>query len=300
MQLQQPSLLVIGSSNTDMVVKTAAFPKPGETVLGGSFLMNPGGKGANQAVAAARLGAHIDFVTKLGKDIFGAYTLDALKREGIDCSHVIETADHPSGVALITVNEEGENNIVVASGANMQLKPAEIDDRLLQQAGFILIQLEIPLSTIEHIAHTAKRYDTKLVLNPAPATVLPTGLLQYIFLVTPNETETEMLTGIYPADLVSMQQAANHLLAQGVQQVVITLGSKGAFWMNASGHELVPAPLVTAIDTTAAGDVFNGALVTSLAGGADLSAACLFACKAASIAVTRMGAQASAPYLHEI
>lgn len=300
MDLQTGKILVIGSSNTDMVVKTSCFPKPGETILGGDFIMNPGGKGANQAVAAARLGANIKFITKIGTDVFGAYTLEALKKESIDTGSIIEASNYPSGVALITVNDKGENTIVVASGANMQLDPNEISDELLQEADIILLQLEIPLPTINDIADRAKRYNKKLVLNPAPATDLPDELLDGLFLITPNERETEMLTGIYPSDEESMEQAGNYLLEKGVQNIAITLGSKGVFLMNAAGKYLIPAPSVRALDTTAAGDVFNGALVTAVAEGMCLPEACSFACRAAAIAVTRMGAQASAPFRNEL
>ena len=203
-------------------------------------------------------------------------------------------------MALITVNDKGENSIVVASGANMQLEPNEVSEQLLQEADIILLQLEIPLPTNNHIANRAKRYDKKVVLNPAPATDLSDELLDGLFLITPNERETEMLTGIYPADEVSMEQAANYLLQKGVRYIAITLGSKGVFLMNAAGKYLIPALVVNALDTTAAGDVFNGALVTAIAEGMNMPEACSFACKAAAIAVTRMGAQASAPFRNEL
>jgi len=181
-----------------MVVKTNKFPLPGETILGGEFIMNAGGKGANQAVAAARLGANINFVTKIGKDVFGSYTMSALRYEGIDTATIIKTAKYPSGVALITVNGTGENMILVAPGANMQLMPQDIKEELFKKAAIVLIQLEIPLETVEYIVQTGKRYKVKTVLNPAPAAILSDDLLDGLHLITPNEIETHMLTGIYP------------------------------------------------------------------------------------------------------
>ena len=293
-------ILVIGSSNTDMVVRTPKFPLPGETILGDEFFMTPGGKGANQAVAAARLGADVQFLSKIGKDVFGSYTLAALSHEGISTTHLVKTGDHPSGIALITVNAAGENTIVVASGANMQLVPEDIPATLIDNAGIILMQLEIPLPTIGYVINKANAAGKKVVLNPAPATALSSTVLNGLFLLTPNESEAEKLTGIVLADLSDLKRAGNFLLKKGVQNVVITLGERGAFLMNEADTLLVPSPLVSPVDTTAAGDVFNGALVTALAHGALLPEACDFACRAAAISVTRVGAQSSAPYKREL
>ncbi len=300
MEKRPLKILVIGSANTDMVIRTRAFPMPGETVLGGDFLMNPGGKGANQAVAAARLGADVTFITKIGKDVFGSYTLAALQHEGINIKHVIKSAEHPSGVALITVNDKSENTIVVAPGSNMQLSFDEIDEKLVRAADIILMQLEIPLHTIEHVVQQARELGKKLVLNPAPALGLPAPVLDGLFLITPNQNETTIMTGINPATLPDMKRAGNYLLKRGVQNLVITLGDRGAFLMNEQHTLLIPSPLVSPVDTTAAGDVFNGALVTALAEGETLPEACNFACRAAAISVTRRGAQSSAPYRKEI
>jgi ribokinase len=300
MKLQPQKVLIIGSSNTDMVVRTSQFPQPGETVLGGEFIMTGGGKGANQAVAAARLGAKLNFVTKIGKDVFGSFTLASLRQEGIDTSTVIKTGKYPSGVALINVNDDGENTIVVASGANMELMPRDIKEDLYKNAAFILIQLEIPLATVEQIVVTAKHFNTKVVLNPAPATPLSAAVLDGLYLITPNEIEAEMLAGVYPGSLPAMKKVGKYFIDNGVQNVVITLGAKGVFLMTAHSSGILPSPTVTAVDSTAAGDVFNGALVTFLAEGMELREACEFACKAASISVTRRGAQASAPYRKEL
>ncbi|MCF0041633.1 ribokinase [Dyadobacter fanqingshengii] len=293
-------VLVIGSSNTDMVVQTADFPKPGETVLGGEFLMNAGGKGANQAVAAARLGANVRFVAKIGKDLFGQEAKKGFLKEGLDIQYLIETADHASGIALITVNANGENEIVVASGANMNLHPSDLPDEIFQNIDFALIQLEIPLKTITYIIDKCRSMGIKVIMNPAPAASLDKQLLASIHLITPNETETELLTGIYPGNAETMQKASGYFHQAGIAHVIITLGSAGVYLSNKKYAEIIPAHKVKALDTTAAGDVFNGAILTALASGEDWPEACRFACKAAAISVTRIGAQNSAPYLHEL
>ena len=300
METAPANILVIGSSNTDMVVRTHKFPVAGETILGDEFFMTPGGKGANQAVAAARLGADVQFLSKIGKDVFGSYTLAALNHEGISTAHLVKTGDHPTGIALITVNAAGENTIVVASGANMQLLPEDIPATLIDNAGIILMQLEIPLPTIEFVIKKANSAGKKVVLNPAPATTLPSTILNGLFLLTPNESEAEILTGLVLTDLSDLKRAGNFLLKKGVHNVVITLGERGAFLMNGRDIMIVPSPLVSPVDTTAAGDVFNGALVTALAQGALLPEACDFACRAAAISVTRVGSQSSAPYKREV
>lgn len=296
----QGKILVIGSSNTDMVVKTRQFPRPGETVLGGTFLMTPGGKGANQAVAAARLGARVRFVTKVGDDIFGRQVLEGYSAENLDMQYIATSHKFPSGVALITVNDDGENEIVVASGANMDLTPEDLPDVIFKDVELVLIQLEIPIDTVGYIVQKCSALNIKLVLNPAPATTLPEALLKQIYLITPNETETEFLTGIYPKDDSLLEKAARQLLEKGVEHVVITLGKRGVFLFDKSHSQIIPAKAVDAVDTTAAGDVFSGALVTALANGLDWIPACQFACEAAAYAVTKIGAQTSAPYLREL
>ena len=291
---------MIGSSNTDMVVRTAEFPKPGETVLGGTFMMNAGGKGANQAVAAARLGADVRFVAKIGRDIFGEEAKKGFLKEGLDIQYLLETSDYASGVALITVNANGENEIVVASGANMDLRPADLPDEIFNDVAFVLIQLEIPLETVAYIIDKCLRSNIKVILNPAPAAALSKQLLEGIFLITPNETETRILTGIYPDNEVSMHQAANVFHRAGIEHVIITLGSAGVYLSNRQFAELIPSKKVKALDSTAAGDVFNGAILTALSSGKDWPDACRFACDAAAISVTRAGAQNSAPYSSEL
>jgi len=293
-------ILIIGSSNTDMVVRTASFPKPGETILGGSFLMNPGGKGANQAVAAARLDGDVRFVTKTGDDIFGQQAIQGFLKEGLDINYSKITPDFPSGIALITVSDSGENQIVVASGANMDLNPEDLPHAAFTDVDYALLQLEIPLSTVEFAVQKCQEMNIKVILNPAPAAKINDDLLSKIFLITPNETETELLTGILPDTPEKMQRAAEILLRKGVQHIMITLGKKGVFLHNENTQETIPAFEVEAKDTTAAGDVFNGALITALSKGKDLKSAAVFASKAAAISVTRLGAQSSAPYLNEL
>jgi len=296
------SILVIGSSNTDMVVKTTHFPTPGQTVLGGRFFMFPGGKGANQAVAAAKLNGQVSFITKLGKDIFGDQSLSGFRETGMDTRYISRDDKEPSGIALITVNEKGENHIVVAPGANHTLSPADLDQAELAflQSQWVLMQLEIPIETIVHAAGKAEKLGKKIVLNPAPAQTLPEDLFPKLFLFTPNETEAGFYTGVHVTDMNTARQAATILLKKGVANVVITLGSKGAYFSNASEEMLIPAPIVQAVDTTAAGDVFNGALCVALAEDMTWKEALYWACRAAAFSVTRMGAQSSTPTREEL
>ena len=295
-------IIVIGSSNTDMVIKTGKLPVPGETILGGTFLMNPGGKGANQAVAAARLGGKVTFIMKRGNDLFGNQTVGLLMREGIDTQFIVKDLEFPSGVALITVDSKGENSIVVAPGSNGNLLPEDIPQMIFENGKFeiLLLQLEIPLSTVEYSAVKAFERGIKVILNPAPACKLSDNLLQHIWLLTPNETETEIITGVRITDIPSAERATEVIQERGVKNVIITLGETGAFVKSENYTGLIPGVKVNPVDTTAAGDIFNGALAVAISEGRDLNDAVTFANKAASISVTRMGAQASAPYRSEI
>ena len=295
-------IIVIGSSNTDMVIKTEKIPMPGETILGGTFLMNPGGKGANQAVAASRLGGKVTFIAKIGDDLFGNQTTGILKKEGIDTSYIVKDSELPSGIALITVDEEGENSIVVAPGSNHNLMVQDIDNDILTGDKFkvMLLQLEIPLMTVEYAALTAAESGIKVILNPAPAQKLHDYLLRHIWLLTPDESEVELLTGIKVHNEFTAEAAATSLLKRGVKNVIITMSAKGAFVKSEDFTEMFPGIQVKAVDTTGAGDVFNAALAVATAEGKGLRDAVIFANKAASICVTRMGAQASAPYRKEI
>ena len=306
------SILIIGSSNTDMVVKTNRFPLPGQTVLGGQFFMFPGGKGANQAVAAARLimggnsasekGSRVTFITKLGTDIFGDQSFSGFQKAGIDTRYIMRDQKTPSGVALITINEQGENHIVVAPGANNTLLPVDLDQAELAflDSEWVLMQLEIPIDTIIYAAEKANSMGKKIILNPAPAQALPEDIFPKIFLFTPNETEAEFYTGVNIHNLDSSREAAKILLSKGVRNVVITMGSRGAFFKNANEEMMIQAPVVKAVDTTAAGDVFNGALCVALSESMPWEKALSWASRAAAYSVTRMGAQSSAPDREEL
>ena len=295
-------IIVIGSSNTDMVVKSKKLPSPGETILGGTFLMNPGGKGANQAVSAARLSGNVTFVTKTGNDLFGERSRHLFDNEGIDTKFIIRDSINPSGVALISVDENGENCIVVAPGSNATLDAYDIDDAVYetQQSDVFLMQLEIPVSTVEFVALKVAGKGNRVILNPAPARQLSSELLSSLYIITPNEVEAEILTGISVHDTISAEKCARKLFQKGVKNVVITMGAAGAFLFTQDISKMVPVIPVKAIDTTAAGDVFNGALAVAISEGKELEDAVMFANKAAAISVTRMGAQASAPYRNEI
>jgi ribokinase len=294
-------IVVIGSTNTDMVVKAARIPAPGETILGGRFLMNPGGKGANQAVAAARLGGEVVFVAKVGDDLFGREAKALFAKEGIRTQYVLTDPCEPSGVALIMVDGKGENCISVASGANGTLTTADLEPARgeIEQAGLVLMQLETPVETVLRAAQWAAAKGVPVVLNPAPACELPDELLSCLSMITPNESEAELLTGVKVTDEASAAAASIVLCAHGVKSVVVTMGSKGAFVFAEGRGKFVPAVKVQAVDTTAAGDVFNGALAVALTEGRPLAEAVGFAAQAAAVSVTRMGAQASAPYRNE-
>jgi ribokinase len=295
-------IYVIGSSNTDMVVKTEKLPMPGETVIGGIFFMNPGGKGANQAVAAARLGGRVTFIARVGADLFGSQALQQFQKENINTQFVTQDPEHPSGVALIGVDRQGENTIIVAPGSNRQLNVKDVANAFesIEEKSIILIQLEIPQETVEFAILSGKRKNCDVILNPAPVQPVDNNALRNLSIITPNETEAEMLTGIRITDLKTAEQAARQLHQAGVPNVIITLGSKGAFVSTGANGKLVAAPKVTALDTTAGGDCFNGALAVALAEGMKIEGAVDFACRAASLSVTRMGAQSSMPYRKEI
>ena len=296
-----PKIIVLGSANTDMVVKAKTLPLPGETILGGEFFMNAGGKGANQAVAAARLGGDVLLVAKVGDDIFGKQTIEGLQKEKINTSFIFIDKTAPSGTALINVNAQGENCIVVAPGANANLLPADIAKvKGMEAAQILLMQLEIPMVTIEQVAKYAKQNDQKIIINPAPAQKLSDELLNGLYLITPNETEASILTGIHVVDETSAAEAANIFLSKGVQNVIVTLGKQGAYFHNNEEHFLVAAPIVQSIDTTAAGDTFSGAIAVAITEDKSWKQSIEFAVKAASISVTRLGAQASVPYRNEI
>ena len=296
------SIVVVGSTNTDMVIKASHLPQPGETILGGTFFMSAGGKGANQAVAAARLGASVLLMAKTGFDIFGKQAIELFDKEGIDTSCIVRDRMEPSGVALITVDDKGENCIVVAPGANAALRSEDINEakEKIENASLVLIQLETPIETVEYVATIAASKGIKLILNPAPAAKLSDELLKKISIITPNQKEAEMLTGLKVIDESSAKQAAMLLQKKGIETVIITMGASGAFVLHENKYTMVPGHKVNVVDTTAAGDVFNGALAVALCEGKTIEDSVAFACKAAAISVTRLGAQASAPHRREV
>jgi ribokinase len=300
--MENRKIVVVGSSNMDMVVKTDHIPVPGETVLSGSFFMNPGGKGANQAVAVSRLGGEVTFITKTGNDVFGKQFSQLFSDEGIDTSYILSDDDLPSGVALITVDEAGENSIVVASGSNANLHVKDLEAALSQiaSAGILLVQLEIPMTTVNYVVQYASNKGVKVILNPAPANTLSHELLESVYILTPNKTEASMISGIEVTDMQSAKKAAQFICSKGAKNVVVTMGALGAVICKSGECSTVNAVKVQPVDTTAAGDVFNGALAVAVSEGKGLEEAVDFACEAAAISVTRLGAQSSIPYRTEL
>jgi ribokinase len=296
------NLFVVGSSNIDMVIYLPRIPSIGETILGGESQMIYGGKGANQAVAAKRSGAEIGFITKLGSDAFAIDYAAYLEKEGFSKRFILNDNYTPTGIAQILVSEKGENSIAVAPGSNMTLMPADLTQFLpeLAQANYLLMQLEIPLSTVEFLVETCANKGVKVILNPAPAQKLSDQILKNIWMITPNETEAELLTGINISDSESATTAARILYDKGVANVIITLGEKGCLLYNANGLATFPAFKVIAVDSTAAGDVFNGALASALTRGRDIEEAIIYGSMAAAISVTKKGAQPSIPHESEI
>ncbi|WGV98758.1 ribokinase [Vibrio sp. YMD68] len=295
-------LVVLGSVNADHVLQVPSFPRPGETLHGRNYQVIPGGKGANQAVAAARLNADIGLIACVGDDAFGINIRESFKFDGINTGGVKIQPNCPTGIAMIHVSESGENSICISAEANAKLSADAIEPDLehIRQAKYLLMQLETPLDGIEKAAMVAKDSRTSVILNPAPARDLPDSLLQCVDVITPNETEAEVLTGVTVTDNDTAQQAADVLHTKGIEIVMITLGVKGVWLSNNGRGELIPGFKVDAIDTTAAGDTFNGALITGLLEDMQLESAIKFAHAAAAISVTRFGAQTSIPTREEV
>jgi ribokinase len=295
--VRSPSIVVIGSSNTDLIIRVPHIPSAGETILGGKFMSAAGGKGANQAVGAARAGGKVTLIARLGKDAFGDRAMAALRHDGVGVRHVSRDASAASGVALVFVARDGENSIAVAGGANAKLSPANVKQAagVIRKAAILVMQLETPLTTVLAAALLAAKAGVLIILNPAPARPLPNRLLKLISVLTPNETEAELLTGIKVADERGAARACAILRSRGVSTVILTLGARGAYLADAGGQRLVPGFKVKAVDSTAAGDIFNGALAVALAEGKDVYDAVRFANAAAAYSVTRQGAQPSAP-----
>ncbi len=302
MPITKPPILVIGSCNTDMMIKVARVPRAGETILGGNFATTAGGKGANQAVAAARAGGGVTFIARVGQDVFGQEAVTGFLREGINANYVVSDPANPSGVALIFVGNNGENSIAVASGANAELNRQDVwrARKALRQAHVLLLQLETPLQTVEAAAEIAFAAGVPIILNPAPAQPLPSTLLKRIYLLTPNESEAELLTGVAVSNQATAAKAAEKLLRRGVRSVIVTMGARGAFVAAGNVRQFIPGYKVKAVDSTGAGDVFNGTLAVAVAEGRSLLEAAHFASAAAAFSVTRMGAQASIPTRKQI
>lgn len=294
-------IICIGSSNTDMVVRSERLPRPGESVIGGGFVMAGGGKGANQAVAIARMGHKVVFAAALGEDMFGDEAIARYRQYGVDTSYIVRKKT-PSGIALIMVDAAAQNSISVALGANSELSVADVMPALdlIEPNDIVLMQLEIPMETVAACVAVAAAKGARVVLNPAPAAEVSADVLSKLYLITPNQTEAETLTGIEVRDEQSARAAAEALRAKGVKRVIITMGGDGALLDDGGRVEMVPAFRVNAVDTTAAGDVYNGAICAALAEGCSLRDAMIFGSKASAISVTRIGAQPSIPTREEV
>jgi ribokinase len=299
--MAKPKITVIGSSNTDMICKVPNIPEPGETVMGTNFFTVQGGKGANQAVAAARAGGDVVFIACVGNDIFGEQAIEAYQKDGIDTSSIQRINGVPTGVALINVADSGENSIAVAPGANASLSVPMVDEykEIILNSDIVLMQLEIPIETVYYVAQLANAANIPVVLNPAPARAIDPEMMKLFTMVTPNEHEAVLLSGIWP-EARTEKESASAIHKQGVQTVIVTTGSKGAYYLHNGSEGNVEGITVKAVDTTAAGDTFNGYLVVELAKGKPLAEAIAVANKAAALSVTRYGAQTSIPYASEL
>jgi ribokinase len=296
-------IVVVGSSNTDLIIKVSEIPRPGETLLGGAFMTFPGGKGANQAVAAARAGGEVVFIAAVGDDPYGEEAIKGYKLDHINTEDIKVCKGIPSGIAMITIADSGENAITVASGANAELRPADLEEieEPFLEADYMLIQLETPLDTVRKAVELCSELNTRVILNPAPAAELPDEILNRVSIITPNELEAERLTGITVIDEPTAAEAADALHKRGIDTVIITLGATGAYLSDrATGiRKIVPGFSVSAVDTTAAGDVFNGQLAVSLAEGKPLERAIVESHGAAALSVQKLGAQSSIPRREE-
>lgn len=294
-----PDILVVGSLNADLVVRAPRFPQPGETISGDDLNIFPGGKGANQAVAAARLGANVSMLGRVGKDNFGDFLLENLKQNKVD-STLIQRDDSSTGTAIIIVDSSGQNSIVLSSGANGNVSIADVDNIPFANYQLLLLQLEIPLPTVLRAAQRAKESNTRVVLNPAPAKELPDELIALADFIIPNETELSLLTKQKVSDIASAESAARNLLGRGAKHVIVTLGGKGALIVNTETCKQVDTYLVNVVDTTAAGDAFIGGFATSLLENKSLEEAVRFGCACGALAVTKFGAQPSLPTKEEV
>lgn len=289
-----PEILVVGSLNADLVVRAPRFPQPGETISGGDLQVIPGGKGANQAVAAARLGAVVSMLGRVGGDNFGTFLLDNLEQNKVNISRVLRD-DSSTGTAIIIVDEDGQNSIVLSPGANGMVTPADVESESFLHHELLLLQLEIPAPAVLRAAQRARGKNVRVILNPAPAKEIPDELIALADFIVPNETELSLLTGQSVDDISSAEKAAKQLLDRGAGNVIVTLGSKGALLVGAETSTHVHTFPVEVVDTTAAGDAFIGGFATKLLESNDLPSAVQFACACGALAVTKFGAQPSLP-----
>ncbi|MGB9680445.1 MAG: ribokinase [Thermoanaerobacteraceae bacterium] len=295
-------IIVVGSINMDIVIKVQHIPKIGETIIAKDLKNYNGGKGANQAVSIARLGANVSMIGRVGNDDYGNKLYKDLKNEGINCESVEFDYNIPTGTAFINVSEKGENNIVVYQGANKSLNIEQIEKYgyVFDGAKICVIQLEIPVETVEFVVDLCYQKGVKVILNPAPACELPDTLLEKVYILTPNETELALLSRSKIETIADIKKASKYLLDKGVQNVITTIGEKGSFFINKDTEKLFDAIKVTAVDTTAAGDSFTGALAVALSEGKNIETAIEFATYVAALTVTKEGAQSSLPYRDEV
>ncbi|MGM8365805.1 ribokinase [Virgibacillus sp. W0181] len=298
----KPNIIVIGSFMMDLIVRTSRFPNVGETIIGNNFSRFPGGKGANQAVAASRLGGQVTMAGKLGDDEFGKEFQQTLTEHGVNTDYVLYDSCAPTGIGSISLDAEGDNKIIVVPGANMQYNVDDLKrlETLIDGMDIMVLQLEMDLNVVEAAVMIAKDKDIPVILNPAPATELSAKLLSHVTFLTPNESEAELLTGVPIHHLKDAERAGQKLLDLGVKHVVITLGENGAALIDKTGMHHVPGFPTNVVDTVAAGDSFNGALAVALAKGESLKDAVEFANCAGALAVTKVGAIPSIPELKDV
>ncbi|MBF7095577.1 ribokinase [Alkalibacter mobilis] len=295
-------ITVVGSLNMDLVITAPTIPRPGETVLGTSFKQIPGGKGANQADAAAKLKADVTMIGAVGKDSMGEQLKRSLESDGVDVQRVLEKDDYSTGVAAIIVEEKGNNAIAVAPGANYGLTPEDIEnmEECFKKTNVMIVQLETPLETVRKALKMAKDFGAITILNPAPARELDEEILSLTDILTPNETELEILSGLPTDNLDDIQIAAEKLMEKGVKEMIVTLGGQGCMHITKENISVMPAYKVKVVDTTAAGDSFNGAIGVALDEGKTMEEALKFAMKVGAMTVSKAGAQTSLPYLNEV
>ena len=295
------NICVIGSLNMDLVVNVDTMPKPGQTIIGSNFKEVPGGKGANQAVAMARLNGNVSMIGKVGEDGFGQTLINSLKNDKVDTTY-IQTAPCATGVALITVDKNAQNSIVVSPGANFEVKENDIDNNIeaIKNSDIVVLQLETPLDTIKYALNKAKELNKYTILNPAPAVKLDDEIIKNVDLLTPNEAELEIISGVSIETEEDIQKAAQIMIEKGVKELIVTLGSKGSLYINKEKSMFKKAYKVEAVDTTAAGDSYTGALAVALSQDKGMEEAMDFASKVGALSVLKEGAQSSLPTLEDV